>query len=178
MAIARAAGMAGISLDKAAEAAALSRFYPVYAEASSKGRGLFPDAIELLRQLTEAGVPLGLCTNKAEPITKIAIEALGISSYFRSVIGARDDLPKKPDPAMLLAALAPLGAAPRDALMIGDSSADIGAAKAAGCPIIALAHGYARVPVAELGADAVAPDLAALPEVIAALTHTRSRERT
>lgn len=165
-AVARAAMLAGVTLSAEDEAAVLARFYPVYAEASAKGRGLYPGAMVLLDHLAGAGVPLGLCTNKAQPIADIALRALGIASYFRAIVGARDDLPKKPDPTMLRAAIAPLGVAATEVVMIGDTAADIGAARAAGCRSIAIGHGYSRKPVAELGADAVVSHLT---EVIAAL---------
>ncbi len=168
-AVARAAAMAGLTLAPDDEKAALARFYPVYAEASAKGRGLYPGAAELLAHLTDRGIPLGLCTNKAEPITAIALEALGIRPFFSAVVGARDDLPKKPDPTMLRAAFTPLGADAASVLMVGDTAADIGAAHAAGCRSIAISHGYSRVPVADLGADGIIHHLAELSGAIATL---------
>jgi phosphoglycolate phosphatase len=173
-AIGRAAATVGLALAEAETEAALERFYPVYAEASAAGRGLFPGAIELLKHLIERGLPLGLCTNKAQPITDIAVVALGIAPYFRAVIGARDDLPKKPDPTMLRTAIALLGAEPAGVLVVGDSGADIGAAKAAGCRSVAIRHGYSRQPVDQLGADAVISVLPELPDAIAALSRTVS----
>ena len=119
----------------------------------------FHRALDALR---ERGIPLGVCTNKAAPITAIALEALGIRSFFTSVVGARDDIPRKPAPDMLLEALAELGTAPSAALVVGDSKSDIGSARAAGCPVIAVSYGYPHGPVAALGADAVIdrlPDL-------------------
>jgi len=171
-AIGRAATMAGLTLSEDETEAALARFYPVYGEASSAGRGLYPGAIELLSELRDQDIPLGLCTNKAEPITAIALDALGIRGFFRSVVGARDDLPKKPDPAPLRAAYEPLVAntTPAEIIMIGDTAADIGAAKAAGCRSIAIAHGYSRVPVAELGADAIVDGLSGIRAAIASLS--------
>jgi phosphoglycolate phosphatase len=100
-------------------------------------------------------VPLGLCTNKAEHITAIALRALGIAPFFTAVIGARDDLARKPAPDMLMAVLAKLGARPAEAVMVGDSRSDVGAARAAGCPVIAVSYGYAHGPVADLRADRV-----------------------
>lgn len=175
-AIGRAAALAGLSLSEADTDEALSRFYPIYGEASSAGRGLYPGAMELLSVLTRQGVPLGLCTNKAEPITAIALDALGIRGFFRTVVGARDDMPKKPDPTMLRAAFIPLatGVEACDVLMIGDTAADIGAARAAGCRSIAISHGYSRVPPAELGADAIVECLADIPAAIARLVRANS----
>ena len=71
------------------------------------------------------------------------------------MIGARDDLPRKPAPDMLLAALAKLGARPAEALVVGDSRSDVGAARAVGCPVIAVSYGYAHGPVEDLHADRV-----------------------
>lgn len=173
-AIARAARMADRQLTAAEEAEALARFYPVYAEASAEGRGLYPGAIELLEHLTGRGLPLGLCTNKAQHITEIALGALGIRRYFTAVVGARDDLPKKPDPAMLLRAMAPLGADPAASVMIGDTAADIGAARAAGCRSIAISHGYSRIPSEELGADAIVSGLAEVPAALSGLAPATS----
>ncbi len=100
-------------------------------------------------------MPLGLCTNKAAPITAIALRALGIAPFFAAVVGARDDLPRKPAPDMLMAVLGALGARPAEALVVGDSRSDVGAARAAGCPVIAVSYGYAHGPVADLRADRV-----------------------
>ena len=174
MAIARASASVGLTLGPSETAAALERFYPVYAEASGAGRGLFPGAIELLERLHASGLPLGLCTNKAQPITDIALKALGIRPYFSAVVGARDELPKKPDPTMLLTVLDGLGVSPAHALMVGDSGADIGSAKAAGCHSVAIRHGYSRQPVEELGASAVIATLAELPAAIARLANAHS----
>ncbi len=165
-AVARAAAMAGLTLSAADERQTLDRFYAVYAEASAEGRGLYPGARELLEHLRGRGIALGLCTNKAEPIALIALEALDIARFFGAVVGARDDLAKKPDAAMLLAALDPLGVGPAHALMIGDTKADIGAAKAAGVRSIAISHGYSQVPVETLGADWVIGALSELPATI------------
>lgn len=173
-AIGRAAAQAGLTLSAADTEAALERFYPVYAEASSAGRGLYPGAVELLSDLTARGIPLGLCTNKAEHVTAIALAALDIRRFFKSVVGARDDLPKKPDPTMLRAAFKPLGVDASAVVMIGDTAADIGAARAAGCRSVALAHGYSRVPVAELGADAMAASLADVPSALRTLLPANS----
>ncbi|TIX78541.1 MAG: phosphoglycolate phosphatase, partial [Mesorhizobium sp.] len=55
---------------------------------------------------------------------------------------------------------------PRDALMVGDSGADVAAARAAGMPIILLRGGYTQIPVEELGADLVCDNLFDLPSAM------------
>ncbi len=95
-------------------------------------------------------------------MTHVAVKALGLADRLHAVVGAREDVPKKPDPAMLHLALGGMGAAAASAVMIGDSAADVGAAKAAGVRSIVLRHGYSKAPVETLGADAVVDDLLAL----------------
>ena len=155
VALQRALAARGTDLDEAVFDAMMASFYKVYAEVSEAGNGLYPGVHETLTELRRRGMPLGVCTNKAEHITAIALRALGIAPFFTAVIGARDDLPRKPAPDMLMAALATLGARPADALLVGDSRSDAGAARAAGCPVIAVSYGYAHGPVADLRADRV-----------------------
>ncbi len=168
-AVKRATAKLGLVLSAANEAAVLQRFMIDYARVSAKGRGLYPGAQDLLGVLRAEKIGVALCTNKAESITLITIEALGIAGYFGSVVAARDDLPKKPDPAMLLRALAPFDVAPSEAIMIGDSHADIDAARAAGMSSIAVSYGYSATPASELGANLVVDRLADVPDALATL---------
>lgn len=155
VALKRALAARGTSIDDADFDAMMTSFYKVYAEVSEAGNGLYSGVMETLGELQRRGLPLGLCTNKAEHITAIALRALGIAPFFTAVVGARDDLLRKPAPDMLMAVLAKLGACPADVLVVGDSRSDVGAARAAGCPVIAVSYGYAHGPVADLRADQV-----------------------
>ncbi len=162
VALQRALVARGAAIDEAVFDTMMASFYKVYAEVSEAGKGLYPGVEETLAELARHRLPLGVCTNKAEHITAIALRALGIAPYFSAVVGARDDLPRKPAPDMLLAVLGQLGARPSEALVVGDSRSDVGAARAAGCPVIAVSYGYAHGPVADLAADRVIermPDL-------------------
>lgn len=162
VALQRALATRGADLGEGVFDAMMASFYKVYAEVSEAGNGLYPGVKETLAELSRRSFPLGVCTNKAAHITAIALKALGIAPYFAAVVGARDDLPRKPAPDMLLAALGQLGVRPSEALVVGDSRSDIGAARAAGCPVFAVSYGYAHGPVADLAADRVIdrmPDL-------------------
>ncbi len=162
VALQRALAARGSQIEAAVFDGMMTSFYEVYAEVSRKGNGLYPGVIETLTALRVHDLPLGVCTNKADHITAIALEALGIRQFFSTVVGARDDIPRKPAPDMLLKALSALDATPTEGLVVGDSKSDVGSARAAGCPIIAVSYGYPHGPVANLGADAVIdrlPDL-------------------
>jgi len=168
-AIERALAMSGLTADPSAKRALLANFMVAYRDVSAEGRGLYPGALELLTELNDRGVGCGLCTNKAEDVTAIALKALGIAGQFRAVVGASERLPKKPHPAMLQAVLAGLDVAPGDAVMIGDSPADAAIGRAAGTAVVLVDYGYTHTPVTELGADAVVSRLSDVPAVLARL---------
>ena len=160
-----------------AEAATLHRtlydaFMRSYREVSAAGRGLFPGAIEMLEGLRRDGYRLGLCTNKAQDVTDVAVDALRIRPLLDVVLGAVEERPKKPHPAMLEKVLADAGAPVSRAVMVGDSAADVGVARAAGCPVVLVSFGYTAIPVAELGGDAVIDHLSAVPATVERLLAT------
>lgn len=120
---------------------------------------LYEGAEDLLGALGEAGVKLGICTNKPQAITELVLAELGIGAHFGAVVGTTPDLPRKPDPAMLRAVLDRLEVPAFDALMIGDSASDVGAARALGVPVIVLRSGYGKETPDELGADVLIDSL-------------------
>jgi len=126
-----------------------------------------PQAI--LAGLAAREVKLAICTNKPQAITELVLEELGIKSHFGAVVGTTADLPRKPDPAMLRAALDQLGVAAFNAIMIGDSASDVGAARALGVPIIVLRSGYGNGAPEDLGADALIDSLSEVQAAIDAL---------
>jgi phosphoglycolate phosphatase len=82
------------------------------------------------------------------------------------VWGGEAGKPLKPDAACLRNVCGALGVVPAEAIMVGDSLTDVDAARAAGCPVIAVAHGYERRPPDSLGADVVCAGLAETAEEI------------
>jgi phosphoglycolate phosphatase len=117
---------------------------------------------EALAALGARGLPLGIVTNKMQAITDITLADLDLARHFGTVVGAREGLARKPDAAPVLLACRELGVAATDAVFVGDSGADAGAAKAAGMPFVAVSFGYCRGPVTELGADAIIDHFAEL----------------
>jgi phosphoglycolate phosphatase len=115
-------------------------------------------------RIAGAGVPMAVVTNKAIEPTKRILTGLGLSDYFRVVLGG-DSLPqRKPDPAPLLRALSLLGAEARRAIMVGDSEVDVEAARAAGVTVAAVTWGF----VARQALESTSPGL--LADNAAALT--------
>ncbi len=171
--IERALAATGGVPDDAALAALVARYMPIYEARMTELTRPYPGAIETLRALKDAGWRLAVCTNKPEAPSRAIIAGLGFEGLFEAVSGG-DSLPvKKPDPGHLLGLLEALGvapgAAPGAAVMLGDSRNDVAAARAAGLPAIAIAHGYGGTPARELGADRVIECFAELPAALAAL---------
>jgi len=116
---------------------------------------LFPGFSEAAGSLRLAGAKLVLCTNKRERLTLRLLSALGIGGLFDAIAGG-DTFPfHKPDPRHIAELVRIAGGELSAAVMVGDSEVDVGAARAAGIPVIAAGFGYASTPAAELGADAV-----------------------
>lgn len=135
-------------------------FFEHYAEVLTRRTVPYPGAMEGVRQLHEAGYKLACITNKPERFTRPLLQAMGMLPYLSLVLSG-DSLPrKKPDPLPLLHMAEAFGVSPSQMVMIGDSSADVGAARAAGCAAIAVSYGYNRgQPASMLGADAVIDSL-------------------
>jgi phosphoglycolate phosphatase len=116
-----------------------------------------------LESFYNAGVSQGLCTNKPVAVTRLILNDLDISGFFTSVIGGDSTPQRKPHPLPLLTCLKEMGSRAEDAVMVGDSGADVGAARAAGVPVILVPDGYTGVPAVSLGADYVVARLADIP---------------
>ncbi len=150
--------------------AVLARFLAHYHARPAVLTTVFAGACAVLDELRDRGVALGIATNKPHDLTLEIVDRLGVGRHFGAVHGSAPGRALKPAPDLILAALAELGVAPRDALMVGDSGADARAAHAAGTRLVLLSHGYAQEPLETLGAEAVLPDFAALGRVVRALT--------
>jgi phosphoglycolate phosphatase len=95
------------------------------------------------------GYALAICTNKLEGMSVRLLEGLGVAGAFAAICGGDTFDYRKPDPRHLIDTIARAGGSPGRAVMIGDSRADIDAAKAAGIPVIAVDFGYSDRPVRE-----------------------------
>ena len=144
-------------------------FIALYREELTTRTTVYDGGRELLEQLHGEGRRLGICTNKNHGLTIEILQQLDLIKYFGSVLGEREGRARKPDPAPLLEVVAELGASPQDALMAGDSEADVACARAAGMPVLVVDFGYSRTAPEALGADAVISRLNELPQLFSSL---------
>ena len=152
--IERGFAAAGRPMDRAPVAGLRDRFLAHYGDCLADSTRPFPGVVEALETLAAAGRRLAVCTNKSAAMSRRLLESLDLARFFPVIVGG-DSLPvHKPDPAHLTATILRAGGSPDDAAMVGDSVADVGAARAAGVPVVVVTYGYSRIAPEELDADA------------------------
>ncbi len=97
--------------------------------------------LDVLDRLHAEGRRLGIVTAKRHETVELALARLPLRDYFDVIVGADDTDRHKPDPEPILFALGRLAARPEDAVYIGDSPFDVGAARAAGVHAIGVTWG-------------------------------------
>ncbi|HQY35032.1 MAG TPA: phosphoglycolate phosphatase [Pseudomonadota bacterium] len=102
----------------------------------------FPGAADCLRQLASSGYRLAVVSNALQRFAERILQRSGLAHYLQLVVGGNRLREGKPHPAPLLYACDQLGALPAEALMVGDSISDVEAARAAGCRLVCVTHGY------------------------------------
>lgn len=127
------------------------RFLEFYAKSMPGQSALYPGLDAAMSRLSDAGMPMAICTNKLEHLAVRLIESLGLKDSFAAILGGDSISVRKPDPEHILETIRRANAS--SAVMIGDSSNDIVAAREASVPSIAVTFGYTDIPVEQLGAD-------------------------
>ena len=102
---------------------------------------VYPDMADTLQTL-HGTWPLVVVTNKPTALARAVLEAAGLLTRFKTVYGADRAELRKPLPAMLHQAAHDLALKTQELLMVGDSAADMNAAKAAGAPSVLVTWGY------------------------------------
>lgn len=102
-----------------------------------------------------AAFAMGVCTNKSEPVAETILTELQLRSFFTDFVGAMPGRALKPDPEPLLLCAERIGTGDRRAVLIGDSIADVKAARNAHMPCILVRGGYTNTAPELLGANVV-----------------------
>lgn len=91
----------------------------------------FPGTAELLKQLAATNLKIGILSSDSTENVKEFIKLYKLEPYIELPMGVVRGL-SKPDPRLFEQACEVLGVRPEQTLMVGDSQADFGMAKAAG----------------------------------------------
>lgn len=131
---------------------------------------LYDGAAELLDRLAaREDMVLGIATGKSRRGLDALCAHHGIGGYFMTRQVA-DDHPSKPNPSMVLQALADAGVAAGQAVMVGDTTFDIQMGQSAGVATIGVSWGYHPVEaLRRAGADRIVEDFNALDRAISDL---------
>ncbi len=161
-------GQAAIDLEADADAARLwpaawTSYQRHYLAINGQHADVYPGVLQGLQQLKNRGLELACLTNKPAAFALPLLRAKGLDGFFSQVFGGDAFERKKPDPLPLLKTCEALGTRPARTLMIGDSSNDAQAARAAGCPVLLVTYGYNHgQPVRGVDADGFVDSLAAI----------------
>lgn len=100
-----------------------------------------PGARELLERLRADGYTLVVATSAGGDVLDDLLRAAGVQDLVEDATSASDVEDSKPEPDAVKAALRKAGAAPDEAVMIGDTPYDVEAATRAGVAILAVRTG-------------------------------------
>lgn len=146
---------------------ALPLFKSHYTVNNSKRSHLYEGVKQGLDYLRSRAYRMGCVTNKASEFTHPLLRDLGIADYFEVIICGDDTPEKKPHPMPLLTAAKRMQVEPQRSLMLGDSSSDVRAARAAGLQIICTSYGYNHgEDIRRYGPDAVIDSMVELEKLI------------
>jgi len=102
----------------------------------------YPGTFELLETLRARHIKMAIVSNKPQEFTDLILKKLDLWDFFEVVMGPEATPNKKPHPEPLLTALKKMEAEISEAVMIGDSTVDIEAARSANMLVGVLTHGY------------------------------------
>ena len=118
----------------------IAQYKQLYLARGHTSTKVFSTAKEVLSKLPGRK---STATTKGTPTTRAVLELFGLLPYFDHVQGT-DGFPAKPNPDVVHKALEGLGAQAQDCLFVGDSAADMEAARRAGVKACAATYGYGK----------------------------------
>lgn len=130
---------------------------------------LYPGAVKALDLLERSNAVLAIATGKSRRGLESTLDRHGLRHRF-VVLKTADDGPGKPDPRILLDAIAEAGSEPGSTAMIGDTVYDMKMARSARAHAVGVAWGY-HLPqdLRAAGAHDVATDFGELPAILEGL---------
>ena len=119
---------------------------PIYMEVFAKNclyeMHAYDGIPELLEELKEIGMKIAVVSNKPHLQAIDTTEFVFGNGYFDLIIGEKEGIPKKPDPAMAWNAAKEFGAEPNECVYFGDTNTDMQTGKAAGMTTVGVLWGF------------------------------------
>ena len=141
----------------------LSLFEPVYEMYKEKfydgclyGVKSFDGLPEVLQQIKDMGIHMGVCTNKAHENAVRVVEKIYGRDFFDVIKGHCGDYPKKPDPSSALLIAEQFSLQPEDCLYVGDTNTDMMTGRNGGFLCVGVTWGFRdRSELEQTGADLI-----------------------
>ena len=120
----------------------LAAFHRRYAAHTTDCTYTYEGIPELVQQLSEKGIPMGVLTNKEQCFAEQILKQYFPSQPFSVIQGAVANFPPKPDPKALLFLLQQPAFAGKKILFVGDSDVDMQTAARAGVRSVGVLWGF------------------------------------
>jgi phosphoglycolate phosphatase len=122
---------------------ALKRYLGLYDEICLEATRAYPGVEAMLSALGRR-YPLALLSNKGEAFSRKILDGLGLTGFFREILGGDSLSSRKPDPAGLHILAGRLGVPVERLLLVGDTWVDAETARNAGCAFVLVEWGFPR----------------------------------
>ena len=158
--IERALAHHALAVDEDHVESMLAQFLAHYGAAPTANSEPFDGAAELLDALAGRGARIACVTNKPEHLARSVLAGVGLDDHVALLLGGDSLERRKPDPLPLHHACRAFAGEAANAVMVGDSTTDVHAARAAGMPCVCVRFGYHGDTAPEdLGADLLVDSL-------------------
>ena len=139
----------------------VSEFKEIHAENLHNKSRVYESVPEMLDELVDRGLKISVLSNKPHLLTREVCDFYLNQWPFDPVLGQREEVRRKPDPAAAFEIAEGWGIAPEKILFVGDSDNDILTAQAAGMMPLGVSWGYGRLlnnPIEGMGTLAEKPE--------------------
>ena len=117
-------------------------FETIYRECWNRQTVPYHGISELLDSLTKLELKLAVLSNKPHEFTVLTVNHLLQSWNFDVILGQREKIPKKPDPAGVLEICQKLGLTSEKIIYLGDTATDMKTAFSSGCYPVGVLWGF------------------------------------
>ena len=139
-----------------------------YAVTNAELGRVYPGVMAGLRALRHQGYRCACVTNKPHKLASVLLEKTGLAAWLDVLVAGDTLASMKPSPEPLWHACRLLDVEPERCALVGDSSVDIAAARAAGLPVFIVMYGYGSANGTDMPrGDALIDSFEALPAILA-----------
>jgi phosphoglycolate phosphatase len=120
----------------------MQKFGEIYSRNWNAHSAPYSGIPEMITALSSAGIQLAVLSNKPHEFTKICVEEFFTENSFSFVLGQREGVAKKPDPAGALKLAGKMGLSVKEILYVGDTATDMQTGNSAGMKTIGVEWGF------------------------------------